>query len=139
MPSSKSAADGPKTHRAIDPALSGRPEAWGEGRGRVRLETTRAMVADESGLVHGGFVFSAADHAAMLAVDHPNVVLGGAEVRFLRPCRVGDVIVAEAKVGEVEGKKHPVHVEVHVEGSEEPIFVGDFTCFVPERHVLDRE
>lgn len=137
MTPASSTGGGPKTHRAIDPALSGSAEAWGGGRGRVRLETVPAMAADESGLVHGGFVFSAADHAAMLAVDHPHVVLGGAEVRFLRPCRVGDVLVAEAEAGEVEGKKHPVHVTARLEGQEDPVFEGDFTCFVPDRHVLD--
>jgi acyl-coenzyme A thioesterase PaaI-like protein len=48
------------------------------------------MVVDAHGLVHGGFVFGLADYAAMLAVNDPNVVLGAAEARFLKPVRRGD-------------------------------------------------
>jgi acyl-coenzyme A thioesterase PaaI-like protein len=66
------------------------------------------MAADDRGLVHGGFVFGLADHAAMLAVNDPFVVLGSAEVRFLRPVVVGERLVAEARVGEVAGRKSRV-------------------------------
>jgi acyl-coenzyme A thioesterase PaaI-like protein len=48
------------------------------------------MAVDDRGLVHGGFVFGLADHAAMLAVNDPNVVLGAASTRFLKPVRVGE-------------------------------------------------
>ena len=42
-----------------------------------------------------GFIFGAADYAAMLAVNQPNVVLGAAETHFLKPSRVGDVLLAQ--------------------------------------------
>ncbi len=58
----------PLTHRSIDRRLSGSPLELGEGRASVVLETTPEMAADELGLVHGGFVLSAADHAAMQTV-----------------------------------------------------------------------
>ncbi len=67
-----------KTHLAIDRRLCGEPLELREGFASVELTTTREMEADSSGLVHGGFVFGLADHAAMLAVNHPNVVLGQA-------------------------------------------------------------
>ncbi|MCG8456111.1 MAG: PaaI family thioesterase [Holophagales bacterium] len=139
---SESAPPRPSTHPAIEPSLSGRPTAMGEGWARVRLDTSEAMRADERGLVHGGFVFSLADYAAMLAIDHPNVVLGSAEVRFLRPVVVGDRVDAEARLEAVEGKKHRVAVAVRKasdeegDGPGEVVFEGRFTCFVPERHVL---
>jgi acyl-coenzyme A thioesterase PaaI-like protein len=101
----------------------------------VRLTTVDSMAADAAGLVHGGFVFGQADYAAMLAVNHPHVVLGAAEVRFLKPVRVGAVLEAEARVTAVEGKKRVVAVAVRRE--EETVLEGVCTCFVLPRHVLD--
>jgi acyl-coenzyme A thioesterase PaaI-like protein len=89
---------------------------------------------DARGLVHGGFVFGLADYAAMIAVNDPNVVLGAAESRFLKPVQVGQKLVAEARVDEVRGKKHVVSVRVTLEG--ESVFTGVFSCFVLEKHVL---
>ena len=130
------------THQAIDRALSGEPVELAEGRALLRLVTTAAMAADDHGLVHGGFVFSLADHAAMLAVNQPTVVLGSAATRFLAPTRVGETLWAEATVEEVDGKKHRVSVTVRSGDADAPRgeagFTGDFTCFVPSRHVLSR-
>ncbi len=125
-----------KTHRRIDQRLCGTPVELGDGFAAVEMKTLEEMAADEKRLVHGGFIFGQADYAAMLAVNHPNVVLGGASVRFLKPVRVGDTLLALARVEEQEGKK--VTVSVSVKRGEEEVFVGTFTCFVLERHVLDR-
>ena len=124
-----------QTHQAIDRRLCGEPIALAEGFARVRLTTVDAMAADAAGLVHGGFVFGQADYAAMLAVNHPHVVLGAAEVRFLKPVRVGAVLEAEARVTAAEGKKRVVAVAVRREG--EAVLEGVCTCFVLPRHVLD--
>lgn len=103
---------------------------------RVELETVPEMAADGRGLVHGGFVFGLADYAAMLAVDHPNVVLAGAEVRFLKPVVVGERLSASARAEEESGRKRRVRVEVRRGG--ETVMAGDFLCAVPERHVLEK-
>lgn len=122
------------THQRIDPTLCGHPTAVSEGASRVTLDTLDTMAADESGLVHGGFIFGLADYAAMIAVNHPNVVLGAADVKFLKPVSVGDTVEARAKVEEVQGKKHWVAVSVV---KDEDIYMqGMFTCFVLDRHVL---
>jgi acyl-coenzyme A thioesterase PaaI-like protein len=123
-----------KTHRKIDTELSGTPLEVGQGFSRVEFHAIEEMAVDESGLLHGGFVFGLADHAAMIAVNHPNVVLGGAEVRFLLPVQTGDTLLAEARVASSEGKKRKVEVIVQREGR--VVFKGGFTCFVLEKHVL---
>jgi uncharacterized protein (TIGR00369 family) len=123
------------THLAIDAALCGQTEALAPHYCRLRLLTATRMAADDRGLVHGGFIFGMADYAAMLAVNHPNVVLGAADARFLKPVRVGETVVAEARVESVDGKKHTVPVTVSRDG--EAVFQGTFTCFVLDRHVLD--
>ena len=123
-----------ETHKAIDQALCGKPLLVEKDYSKVELATTAQMAADQKGLTHGGFIFGLADYADMIAVNHPNVVLGAAETKFLKPVQTGDMVIAEAKVGEQSGKKRIV--EVRVTKDKEAVFVGTFTCFVLEQHVL---
>jgi acyl-coenzyme A thioesterase PaaI-like protein len=127
----------PNTHRALDRALCGTPRALKVGSAEVDLTTTQAMSADEHGLVHGGFIFGLADHAAMLAINQPNVVLGSADARFLAPVVVGEQLRAHARLAGVEGKRHKV--EVQVKRGEQHVFEGTFVCVVPARHVLEAQ
>lgn len=123
-----------KTHALIDAELCGAPVELEEGRSAVRLKTLARMAADETGLVHGGFVFGLADYAAMLAVNHPNVVLGASECRFLKPVRAGAELLAVATCEAAQGRRHPVRVTVAC--GDETVFEGQFTCFVLDKHVL---
>ena len=125
------------THEAINQNLCGRPLAIENGFSRVALKAINSMVADESGLVHGGFIFGLADYAAMIAVNHPNVVLGAAEVKFLKPVCLDDEIVAEARVEAGEGGKKR-QVTVSVKKGDEHVFQGVFTCFVLDKHIQGR-
>lgn len=122
------------THGHIDQKLCGKPLSVNKGTSRVELVTTPQMAADAMGLVHGGFIFGAADYAAMLAVNHPHVVLGSSDVKFLKPVRVGETVMAHANVQEVKGRKYWVAVSVTKDNDE--VFQGMFTCFVLDRHVL---
>jgi acyl-coenzyme A thioesterase PaaI-like protein len=92
------------------------------------------MAVDDFGLIHGGFVFGLADYAAMIAVNDPNVVLGAAEVKFLKPSMTNDMLVAEAKVSQENGNKRMVSVVVKKGDTE--VFTGVFTCFVLKKHIL---
>ncbi|BBO66835.1 thioesterase [Desulfosarcina alkanivorans] len=123
------------THRHIDQTLCGRPLSVEDGSSLVELVTTDRMAADDRGLVHGGFIFGAADYAAMIAVNHPHVVLGASDVKFLKPVRTGETVVARARVREVKGKKY--WVSVSVSKDDEEVFQGMFTCFVLDTHVLE--
>lgn len=124
------------THHNINQNLCGCPISVETGRSEVALATTPEMEADASGLVHGGFIFGLADYAAMIAVNHPNVVLGAADVKFLKPVCVGEALVAHAKVENMTGKKQIVSVRVN--RTDELVFQGEFTCFSLDRHVLDQ-
>ncbi len=123
-----------RTHRRIDQSLSGVPVELYEGKAIVKLKTDERMVADEYGLIHGGFIFSLADYASMLAVNEETVVLAKAEVKFLKPVKLGDEVVATAEVKGIEGKKRFVSVEV--KRGDEVVFTGEFLCVIPEKHVL---
>lgn len=92
------------------------------------------MIADSMGLIHGGFIFSAVDFAAMAAVNERNVVLVASECQFLSPVKFGDIVNFTAKVRHKEGRKRNVHVIGNV--LEIKVFEGEFKTVVTERHVL---
>lgn len=123
-----------KTHEKINHALSGDVEKIEPGYAKVVLETNEVMQADDVGLIHGGFIFSAADYAAMLAVNEPNVVLAGCNCMFLAPVRVGDKVVFEASEHQKEGRKRNVSVRAFVH--EIKVFEGEFKTVITEHHVL---
>lgn len=124
------------THLGISHRLCGTPGTLKDGFATARFVATKDMGADAHGLVHGGFVFGLADHAAMLAVNDPNVVLGSAETRFLAPVKVGDEVLAEALVKEIKGKKRVIEVSAKV--GETQVLSGTMTAFVLEAHVLSK-
>jgi len=122
------------THESINQDLCGEIQKLELGYVEVELMTTDDMVADDMGLIHGGFVFSAADYAAMAAVNERNVVLVASECQFLSPVKLGDVVKIIAKVRHKEGRKRNVEVEAFV--TEIKVFSGLFKTVITERHVL---
>jgi len=124
------------THQKIDETISGKCVDLVHGkRSIVVLKTQDFMKVDDKGLVHGGFTFSLADYAAMVAVNDPNVVLYKANVKFTAPVRVGDTLVAKAKV--YRRVKNRYFVDVQVLRDEKAVFNGKFLCIVLDSHVLD--
>jgi uncharacterized protein (TIGR00369 family) len=125
-----------ETHKSIDTQYSGRCIDLIPGkRSVVLLATQEFMKTDERGLLHGGFTFSLADYAAMVAVNHPHVVLAKAIVSFISPVKVGVQLIAKARVYRHVGNKYFVKVDVQVD--DRVVFVGSFKCVVPPDHVLD--
>jgi len=76
-------------------------------------------------------------------VNDPNVVLGGADTRFLKPVRVGERLEARARIKETDGRKSRVRVEVLRDGDivdiGDMVMTGTFSCFTLDRHIFDRE
>jgi acyl-coenzyme A thioesterase PaaI-like protein len=123
-----------QTHERINQDLCGEVTKLEKGYVELSLTTTPDMVADDIGLIHGGFIFSAADYAAMLAVNEPNVVLVGSDCQFLSPVKFHDVVDIVARVRHKEGRKRNIHVEAHV--LDIKVFEGEFKTVITERHVL---
>lgn len=125
----------PNTHLNINTSLCGKVTKLQENYAEVLLHTTQQMTADRQGLVHGGFIFGAADYAAMSAVNDPLVVLGASSSKFLVPVKVGDAVLCKARVVSEKGKKREVKVQAFM--SEKLVFEGSFTTFVLSQHVLE--
>ena len=123
-----------KTHERINMDLCGQIVKLEKGYVEVKLTTTPEMIADEVGLIHGGFIFSAADHAAMLAVNEKNVVLVGSDCQFLSPVKFHDEVKVIARLRHKEGRKRNVHVVAYV--LDIKVFEGEFKTVVTDRHVL---
>jgi acyl-CoA thioesterase len=67
------------------------------GRARLSMTVTAAM-ANGHGICHGGFIFALADSAAAFAANSRGepAVAQHAAITFVRPGRVGEVLVADA-------------------------------------------
>ncbi len=123
-----------KTHEEINRDLCGEIEKMDVGYVKLKLVTTHDMIADSKGLIHGGFIFGAADYAAMAAVNERNVVLVGSNCQFLSPVKFGDIVNFTAKVRHKEGRKRNVRVTGNV--LDIKVFDGEFKTVVTDRHVL---
>jgi len=122
------------THENINRELCGEIMRIEQGYVELRLTTSSEMIADDQGLVHSGFIFGAADFAAMAAVNEKNVVLVGCDSHFLSPVKFGDEVNFVARVRHKEGRKRNVYVEAHV--LDIKIFHGEFKTVITEKHVL---
>ncbi len=123
-----------QTHERINQGLCGEVIKLEQGYVELRLTTLPEMVADDIGLIHGGFIFSAADYAAMLAVNERNVVLVASNCQFLSPVKFHDEVDFVARVRHKEGRKRNVHVEAFV--LDIKVFEGEFKTVITDRHVL---
>jgi len=122
------------THEKINSELCGKIEKLEKESLELRLKTIPEMLADSKGLIHGGFIFSAADYAAMALVNERNVVLVASNAQFLSPVRLGDEVHFTATVRHKEGRKRNVHVTAHV--LDIKVFEGEFKTVITDRHVL---
>ena len=75
------------------------------GHATARMKVREDM-ANGHGIAHGGLVFALADTAFACACNSfgPVTVAAGAEITFLRPGRVGDVLEAEAVLRASQGR-----------------------------------
>ena len=122
------------THLELDSTLNGKIIELKKDFAKVELQTLEIMKADKQGLVHGGFIFCAADYAAMACINDPFVVLAKSNTKFLAPVSVGEIVLLEAKLGSSDGFKSTVEVEAFV--NEKVVFKGEFFTATLKQHVL---
>lgn len=97
------------------------------GPGRAVLAmTVRDDMVNGHGIGHGGLTFTLADSAFAFACNSYNrtTVAAGAEIRFRRPTRLGDRLVATAVERSREGRDGVYDVTVTVDGTVVAEFTG---------------
>jgi acyl-CoA thioesterase len=87
------------------------------GRARLRMTVTTRMV-NGHGIAHGGYVFLLADSAFACACNREGsvTVAASADIDFIAPVRLGDVLVAEAVERVRRGRSGIYDVTVHRDG-----------------------
>ena len=122
------------THLKLNNELNGNVVELKQDYAKIELPTTQNMVADEQGLVHGGFAFCAADFCAMASVNDPYVVLAKSEVKFTAPVKVGQTMIFEGQINAKDGIKSTIDVIGTVEDN--VVFKGTFYTATLDKHVL---
>jgi len=92
------------------------------------LVATREMAFRHTELVSDHYIYSQASSLAIAVIDENMVFTGAARVKYKQPARVGERLVARAKVGTRKGNKYLVSVRTRV--GEKEIFVGRFITVV---------
>lgn len=97
----------------------------GPGTATMQLELTDDMVNGHD-IGHGGITFALADSAFAFACNSHNriTVAASAEIRFRRPTRLGDVLVATAVERDRDDRSGQCDVTVTVDGEVVAEFLG---------------
>ena len=100
-------------------------DAIGPGTATLRM-TLREDMVNGHDIGHGGLTFTVADSAFAFACNSYNrvTVAAAADVRFLAPTRLGDVLVASATERERAGRDGVYDVTVTVDDTVVATFVG---------------
>ncbi len=89
------------------------------GHARLSMTITEAMT-NGHGICHGGFIFALADSASAFAANPRGeaAVAQHASITFVRPARVGEVLVADAAERMHAGRSGIYDVRVSTAGGE---------------------
>lgn len=100
-------------------------EAVGPGTATLRM-TVRDDMVNGHDIGHGGLTFTLADSAFAFACNSYNrrTVAAGAEIRFRRPTRAGDLLVATAVERDRDGRDGTYDVTVTSGDEVVAVFVG---------------
>lgn len=91
------------------------------------MEATPEMAFERSGIIRSHYIFAQADSLAFSVMDAGNVVTGIANLKFKRPVRIGEKLVAKAQVIRTRGNKSVVLVETRSRG--DLVFRAKFLMF----------
>lgn len=105
-------------------------------RGTSVLDTDDGMAFARTGIVRGHYLFAQANSLAVALIDAPVALTASAAVRFLRPVRAGDRVVADATVISRNEARRGARYVVNVVSAvkEVEVFRGKFSV-----HALTRE
>jgi acyl-coenzyme A thioesterase PaaI-like protein len=94
------------------------------------------MIVPQTGEVRPYFLVAQAHSAALQIFPQPEEVsVSSANVKFLRPVRVGDKLLASAELVETRGEQHKVKVVTQV--GQEKVFRATFHMF--KNHLRENE
>jgi acyl-CoA thioesterase len=108
-----------------------------EGYSRIRMEVRTEMV-NGFGIVHGGVPFSLADSAFAFACNNRNnlSVALDTSINFLKPTKVGDVLIAEA-IEQHDGRSTGLYQITITNQHEQQVAIFKGLCFRTHKPLID--
>ncbi len=100
-------------------------------RARSTMVIEETMVLAKARVARGHYLFAQANSLAIALVDAPMALTGSVELKFIRPVRLGEVVVAEGKVTKRKGDKY--WVDVLLQANTEAVLRGHWVLFARER------
>ncbi|WP_134684410.1 transcription factor FapR [Brevibacillus migulae] len=91
------------------------------------LEIKEEHVFTRTQIARGHYIFAQANSLAVAVMNADVALTATARIRFIRPVRLGEKLVAKAVVRSREGDECKVRVETKVQG--EPVFTATFRVF----------
>lgn len=96
-------------------------------RGRSELYIDDKMVLEKAQVARGHHLFGQANSLAVALVDAEMALTGSAEIKFLRPVRLGERVVAEGRV--VKRREDKYWIEVTSRVQDEEVLWGRWIMF----------
>lgn len=88
------------------------------------LEANKGMAFNRTDIVKGHYIFSMAESLALSIIDQKAALTGVANIKYSKPVRVGEKLVARAEVSKERDTDYIVHVKIKVKS--EQVFRGKF-------------
>ncbi len=93
------------------------------------FEIAAEHVFSRSGIARGHHVFAQANSLAVAVINDEIALTASADIRFIRPARLGEKCIAKAYVRSHGGQKGKAKVEVFTYVGEEMVFQGNFIIY----------
>lgn len=91
------------------------------------MEAQSEMALSNTGIIRGHYIFAQANSLAVSLIDSEVVLTGSANVYYHRPVKVGERLIAKAKVREKRKNSFVIDVETRIE--DDKVFSGAFIVF----------
>ena len=102
-------------------------------QGSSILKPTEELLLEKSQVVRGHHIFAQANSLAVAIIDTDAALTGSADIKYHRPVKLGEKLLAMASVKKREENKFFVEVKTKV--NQEIVFSGQFIIFAVENQL----
>jgi len=99
--------------------------------GSTLLRIEESMLLSKAPITRGHHLFAQANSLAIALVDAEVVVTGSVDMRFLRPVRYGETVLATGKIIQQKGNKYWIEIISYV--NQEVVLSGTWVVFALEK------
>lgn len=93
------------------------------------FEIREEHVFSRTGIARGHHVFAQANSLAVAVIDDEIALTVTADIRFIRPVKLGEKCIAKAYVRSISGERNKAKVELFTYVADEMVFQGNFVIF----------